>query len=246
MTLVLRADTIGKSFGRQAVLRAATLRATAGQVVYLVGRNGCGKTTLLRIAAGVIPADHGEVTYIGEALLRPRWHAMARRGFCYLPDRELLSPVRTVRWHLQAIVRQFRLPGYDAAVEACVLAPLLDERCGALSSGERRRVEVATAVARGPSCLLADEPYRNIDPADRTIIAHALRALAATGCAVVVTGHEIEELFAMADSLAWCTDGTTYELGSPAEALTHWRFVQEYVGPARAAQMAASAGPRIH
>jgi len=246
MTLVLRADTIGKSFGRNAVLRAATLRATAGQVVYLVGRNGCGKTTLMRIAAGVIAADHGVVTYLGEALLRPRWHALARRGFYYLPDRELLSPVRTVRQHLLAIVRQFSLPGYDTAVEACLLATLLDVQCGALSSGERRRVEVATAVARRPACLLADEPYRNIDPADCTVIAKALRGLAAAGCAVVITGHEIEALFAMADSLAWCTDRTTYELGSPTEALANWRFVQEYLGPVRAAQLAASPVPRIH
>ena len=237
MTIVLRADSIGKSFGENPVLRTATLRATAGQVVYLVGRNGCGKSTLLGIAAGELLADHGVLTYKGHAYERPHWPTLARDGFFYLPDREILSPGWSVRRHLDTIVRQFRLPDHRAAVDACRLSALLDERCAALSSGERRRVEVATAVARRPDCLLADEPYRNLDPADRTIIAEALRALATAGCAVVVTGHEIEDLFAMADSLVWCTDRTTYELGSPAEALDHWRFVEEYLGPIRAARL---------
>jgi ABC-type lipopolysaccharide export system ATPase subunit len=69
------------------------------------------------------------------------------------------------------------------------------------------------------------------------MIALAFRCLARAGCAVVVTGHEIEDLFAMADALVWCTDRTTYELGSPAEALNNWRFVQEYLGPMRAARL---------
>lgn len=237
MTPLLRADSIGMSFGRNVVLQAATLRAFAGRVVYLAGRNGCGKTTLMRIAAGEIAADHGVVAYKGVAFERPRWAALARNGFYYLPDREILSPAWTARRHLETIIRQFGFPDFDAAVEACSLMPLLDVRCAALSSGERRRVEVATAVARRPDCLLADEPYRNLDPADRTVIATAFRQLAGTGCAVVVTGHEIEELFAMADSLVWCTDRTTYELGSPAEALNNWRFVQKYLGPMRVARL---------
>jgi lipopolysaccharide export system ATP-binding protein len=237
MSAVLVADSIGKWFSRRPVLMAATLRAFTGRIGYLVGRNGCGKSTLLRIMAGELAADHGVVTYRGVARMPPRWHLLAREGFCYLPDRDLLAPDWTPRRHLATIARQFGLPGYEEAAEECAIASFMDRPCEALSTGERRRVEVATALARRPDCLLADEPYRNLDPADRAVIARALRALAASGCAVVVTGHEIEDLFGSADYLVWCTDRTTYELGSPQAALADWRFVKEYLGPARAAQL---------
>jgi ABC-type multidrug transport system ATPase subunit len=242
VTPVLRADSIGKRFGGRAVLHAATLRAEAGHVAYLVGGNGCGKTTLLRIVAGEVAADHGVVIYKGAAHLRPRWSFLARDGFFYLPDRDLLAPSWTVRRHLEEVVAHFGRPGYAEAVAACALTPLLERVCASLSSGERRRSEVAIAVARRPDCLLADEPYRNLDPADRAILARTFRMLAGSGCAVVVTGHEIEDLFATADSLVWCTDGTTYELGPPCSALREWRFVRDYLGPGRAAELEASMG----
>jgi ABC-type multidrug transport system ATPase subunit len=237
MSLVLRADSIGKAFGGRAVLTAATLRARAGEIVFLVGRNGCGKSTLFRIATGSLVADCGVVTYQGTAYLRPRWHTLARRGLYYLPDRDLLSPGRTVREHLRAVTRQFRLGDQPVAVELLELAPFLDRRCGDLSTGERRRVEVASAVTRGPECLLADEPFRHIDPRDRRLIGAALQHLAAGGCAVVVTGHDVEDLFDLADSVVWCTDGTTYELGSPVDAASNWRFAATYLGAARAARL---------
>lgn len=239
MTVVLRADSIGKSYGNKAVLNSATLRAEAGTVTYLIGRNGCGKSTLLRIAAGELAPNSGVVTFKGRALLQPRWHRLARAGFAYLPDRELLSPNRTVRQHLNAVIRQFGHADYEGAVKSCGLELFLDSYCGTLSTGERRRAEVATILARRPDCLLADEPYRNLDPADRTTVAAALRDLASTGCAVVVTGHEVEDLVLSVDTIVWCTDGTTYELGTPQEALTHWRLVGSYLGEIRAKQLLA-------
>lgn len=245
MTVVLRADSIGKSYEDRAVLSSATLRAVAQTITYLVGRNGCGKTTLLRVAAGELTPNSGVVSFKNHALLRPRWHLLARQGFVYLPDRALLSPDRTVRQHLNAVIRQFHLPDYGTAVESCKLGPLLDRRCGALSTGERRRAEVATALARRPDCLLADEPYRNLDPEDRGIVAAAIRGLAAQGCAVVVTGHEVEDLVLSVDTVVWCTDGTTYELGTPHEALTHWRFVRSYLGEGRAEQILAELGASV-
>jgi len=244
MTVVLRADCIGKAFGGTPVLNAATLRAIAGTVTYLVGRNGCGKSTLLGVAAGVLAPNSGVVSFRDRFVRRPRWHQMAREGFAYLPDRELLSPGRTVRYHLETIRRQFSLPGYEAAVEQRGLGLLLDRACGTLSEGERRRAEVATVLVRRPVCLLADEPYRNLDPADRAIIAAAIRQLANEGCAVVVTGHEVEDLLLSVDAVIWCTDRTTYELGTPREALAHWRFVSTYIGPVRADRLAAELAGR--
>jgi ABC-type multidrug transport system ATPase subunit len=245
MTVVLRADSIRKSYGDKAVLTSATLRAVQGTLTYLIGRNGCGKSTLLRIAAGELAADNGVVSFKGRVSERQRWHRMARDGFAYLPDRELLSPRRTVREHLDAVVSQFGFAGHATAVETCRLESLLDARCAALSTGERRRVEVATILARRPDCVLADEPYRNLDPVDRQIIAAALREITSQGCAVVVTGHEVSDLVLSVDAVSWCTDGTTYELGPPREALTNWRLVQSYLGGNRASDLLAELGDGV-
>lgn len=243
MSLVLRADSIGKSFDGRSVLSAASLRVRAGEIVFLAGRNGCGKSTLLRVSCGALRADYGTVSFKGKTYLAPRWHSLARLGLYYLPDREILDPGRTVRQHLQSIARQFQLDGSSEGVDSCQIESLLDRRCGELSTGERRRVEVATAVMRTPDCLLADEPFRHIDPVDKAVIGAAFRRLASAGCAVVVTGHDIEDLFDLADSIVWCTDGTTYEMGAPNAAVADWRFASTFVGDARAARIAAdSAG----
>ena len=242
MTAVLRADCVGKFYGDRRVLTAATLQAVAGEVTGLLGRNGCGKSTLLRIAAGDLRANSGSVGYLGRIVETHRWYRLARQGFAYLPDRELLSPYRTVRQQLQTVIRQFDLPGYDLAVSRCALEPLLDRWVAELSTGELRRAEVACLVARSPTCLLADEPYRNLDPADRGIIATALRQLASDGCAVVITGHEVEEILLSVDRVIWCTDGTTYDLGTPRDSLGHWRFVRDYVGETRAERLQTTLG----
>ncbi len=237
MTVVLRVDCVGKYYGDRRVLTSATLQAVAGEVTGLLGRNGCGKSTLLRIAAGDLRANSGSVSYLGRIVEAHQWHRLARRGFAYLPDRELLSPYRTVRQQLSSVVRQFDLPGYELAVSRCDLEALLDRWVAEISTGELRRAEVGCLVARRPECLLADEPYRNLDPADRAIIGAALRELAADGCAVVITGHEVEEILLSVDRVIWCTDGTTYDLGTPRASLGHWRFVRDYVGEARAERL---------
>lgn len=235
---ILCVDSSAKSYsGRGRVLSSATLRAVAGCLTFLVGRNGCGKSTLLRIAAGALEADAGLTRFKGRVITSPRWHRLAREGVCYLPDREILSPHRTVREQLVIVANRFRTGVLEGVITALDLAPLLGTHVGVLSTGERRRAELAMAMVRCPDCLLVDEPHRNIDPVDQVRVTAVLVALARDGCAVVVTGHEVEELLPVADRVVWCTDGTTYELGSPAEALRHWRFVQEYVGASRAARL---------
>lgn len=237
MKPVLLADSIGKSFRGRRVLSAATLRAFPGQIAFLVGRNGCGKSTLLKIAAGHMAADHGVVSYGGRAYFRARWHVLARRGLWYMPDRELLSPGRTLRQFLYSVTRQFDVEEGQHVIDRLGLSPHLDSSIAMLSTGERRRVEVALAVVRQPLCLLADEPFRNVEPIDRPRIADAFRQLADQGCALVVTGHEVEDLLPAADSIVRCHDGTTDELGPPALALTDWQFVRDYIGEGRRDRM---------
>ena len=232
---VLVADCIAKRFRGRSVLTAATLRAESGKVTALFGRNGEGKSTLLRIAAGVIDADGGSVRFLGAAYERPRLHLLARRGLFFLADRDMLSTAFTIRDQLAVFARRFRAGEGEGdvvaeAAETAGVAHRLDARPFQLSGGEYRRAELALALARRPACLLADEPFRGIAPRDAEDLVAILRAIAASGSAVCVTGHEVWTLLDAADRVSWCTSGTTYELGPPAIARTEPRFRAGYLG----------------
>lgn len=230
MPPILCADCVGKSFGNRRVLSAASLRAEPGQVRVLFGRNGEGKSTLMRIAAGLMQPDSGTVHFDGVPLERARLSVLAAGGVFHLPDHDLLSPRFTLRAQLEMFVRRF---GRGVAAEAAAVVGLserIDQYPHQLSGGEMRRAELAVALVRGPRCLLADEPFRGIAPLDAEILARVFRELASRGCAVVFTGHEVETLLAAADHVVWCTDGTTYELGAPTAARLDPRFSRLYLG----------------
>lgn len=228
---LLEADAIGKAYGARRVLTTASLRANAGTITALCGRNGSGKSTLLAIAAGWRQADSGTVHFDGATWLRPRLPALARRGLFYLPDRAILTPGVPLGKQLSAVERCFGAPPATASVAARLgLDSLLDLLPPRLSGGETRRAELALASVRRPRCLLADEPFRGISPLDAEAVTAAFRGLAAEGCAIVVTGHEIEALFELADVVTWCAEGTTVEFRSPAAARADWRFQRDYLG----------------
>ena len=230
MTPLLEIDSVGKRFGARQVLKAASVWAERGRITALFGRNGCGKTTLLRIGVGLLRADHGVVHYDGRALMRPRLHALAGRGLFFLPDRALLP----LRYPLGALFRaiewRFGRGRSAEAVERLGLGPLLDRRPAQLSGGERRKAEIALAWARQPRCLVADEPFGGIEPGDAAGVVEALRSLARDGCALVLTGHEVEQILELADDVVWMTAGTTHGLGTPAQARVQAQFRREYLG----------------
>jgi ABC-type multidrug transport system ATPase subunit len=227
---IFAADSVGKSFGSRTILKSASVWATPGRVTALFGRNGCGKSTLLKVGAGLLGADQGVVHFRGRAYLRPRLPHLARRGLFYLPDRNLLSRRITVREQLRAVAWRFGGDRTDAAVAELGIARRLDQTPLQLSGGERRRAELAAAWIRAPLCLLADEPFAGINPRDADVVAAAFRRMAAEGCAIVVTGHEVERLMEVADDVVWMVAGTTHGLGSPAEALGYEQFRREYLG----------------
>lgn len=229
MTPVLAAEGVGKRFGGRAVLTSATLRIEAGTITALVGRNGVGKSTLLKIAAGWMRPDHGAVHFRARCHLHPRLHSFAEEGLFYLPDRDLLSPGFSINEHLASVARRWGGRDVGAVARATGLEQSLSQRPPALSDGERRRAEIAVALLRRPVCLLADEPYRGLSPYDIETLSSAFRRLAGAGCGIVITGHEVPTLWSVADRVVWCTDGTTYELGTPSAAGSDWRFRQGYL-----------------
>lgn len=224
----LLADCVRKRFGERVVLSSASLRAVSGEVRVLFGRNGIGKSTLLKIAAGVIRSDSGAVHLGGDVLLTPTLPQLARRGVFYLPDHELLSRSLPLGAQLRLVEQCFGVERAAEAARVTDVEQFLEALPSTLSGGELRRAELALAYARQPAVLLADEPFRGIAPVDHDRLAAIFRTMAAAGCAVVVTGHEYETLMAMADHITWCTAGTTYELGPPSEARRHEAFRREY------------------
>ena len=231
MTTVLAAECVAKSFGARRVLTAASLRAVTGETRALVGRNGEGKSTLLKIAAGILQPDGGAVLLDGEGRPGRSFASLARAGLFYLPDHGLLAPAFSVRRQLAMLAARFGGGDPERAAERTGVAAILDRRPTTLSGGDRRRAELAAAIVRRPRCLLADEPYRGVAPLDAELLTDVFRELAADGCAVVITGHELRTVLAAVDHVTWCAGGTTHELGPPALATSDFRFRREYLGP---------------
>lgn len=228
---MIEVNSARKSFSGRLVLDGASLWSHRGEITSLLGRNGCGKTTLLRIAVGELGMEAGNVRFRGEYQARPRLHRLARAGLGFLPAREYLPVGRTLR-------ETFALCAWPDHPAEPVIAELqlterLDQEPHELSGGELRRAELATLLIRRPLCLLIDEPFRGIAPADCELIIAVLRRYAAAGGSAVVTGHEAVFLLAVADQVLWCHDGTTESVGPPTEAVSHHRFKPGYLGNLR-------------
>jgi lipopolysaccharide export system ATP-binding protein len=229
MKPILAAECIEKSFGKRVVLRSAGVWATPGRVAAVLGRNGCGKTTLLKIACGAMNADYGVVIFDGERLSRPRLWWLARRGVFFLPERGLLRTNLTCGEHFAALAHHYEQALVDEAADRLRVREFIDRKPRLLSGGEVRRVELAIAVARRPRCLISDEPFLGIAPRDAELVAAVLRAMADAGTAIIVTGHEVRYLLDLADEVIWHTAGTTHMLGAPHSAREHHQFRQEYL-----------------
>jgi len=227
----LVADCVSKAFGERRVLTSASLRARTGEIRAIFGRNGEGKSTLLKIAVGWLQADSGIVRLGDITVTRPSLPELANRGVFYLPDHELLAPRIDLDTQLGFFERRYGRRSRRDAARLARVEHLLDRRPVSLSGGELRRAEIALALARRPAVLVADEPYRGITPSDHDDLTRLFQTIAADGCAVVITGHEVPSLLSAADHVTWCTSGTTYELGTPAEACEHDSFRRAYLGP---------------
>lgn len=227
----LVADCVSKSFGKRNVLTSASLRAMPGEVRVIFGRNGSGKSTLMKIAVGWIQPDSGVVRIGESALLRASLPALATRGVFYLPDHNVLAPAYKLGVQLGFYERRYDQRSAREAARLAQVEHLLDRYPASLSGGELRRAEIALAMTRVPTVLIADEPFRGIAPADHDALTNLFRSLAAEGCAVVVSGHEVPFLLETADHVTWCTAGTTYELGAPEQACRDVAFRRGYLGP---------------
>ena len=231
-TPLLDADGIGVVFGRNQVLGSAGLRAWPGRITAILGRNGAGKTTLFRVVCGRVRPRWGRVMWDGEVVERPSLARLSVGGLMYSAQESSLSPLFTLRDHFAVFAKRWGgADRIDEVVDRMHLSTWLDLKVTAMSGGEKQRASLALALLRRPRCLLADEPFAGVSPRDRPGIADALRSLAGDGCAVVLSGHDVNDIFEVSHEILWMTAGTTHHLGSPEEAREHFGFRREYLGP---------------
>lgn len=233
----LAVERLSVSLGGRTVVREASWRLAAGELVALLGANGAGKTTVLRAVLGLMPRDAGTVRVGGDDPGRMPPAARAR-CIAYLPQaRPLAWPVR-VR-DVVALGRfahgaaPGRLGGADAhavarALAACDLERFADRPCTTLSGGELARVHLARTLAADTPFLLADEPTAALDPLHQHQVMRLLRTGAAAGRGVLVVMHDAALAARIADRLLWMADGRIVADGSPGATLTAARLAEVY------------------
>jgi ABC-type sulfate/molybdate transport systems ATPase subunit len=224
MSLVLSATGLGKRFGAREVLREVGLDLSAGERLTVAGRSGEGKSTLLRILAGLETADAGRVHLGGRLASDGRRHLLPpwERGVQLVFQDLGLWPTRSVRRHLLDPLRAQGMARADAArradtlLERLGLGPLARRRPGRLSGGEARRLAFARALALEPRLLLLDEPFASLDPVARAEgFALLEEVLSATDAAVVLVSHDPAEARALGGKVAFLAGG---RLGAPQPA----------------------------
>lgn len=230
----LVATGLRKRYGRRVVVDDVSLRVAPGSVHGLLGPNGAGKTTVFRLLAGVEVPDAGVVALDGADLAKLPLHRRARLGLGYLPQEDTLFRDLDVRGNVAVaagMAAPDRAPGVEEALARVGLAAFAARRVDGLSGGERRRLEIARLLALGPRVLLLDEPFAGIDPIAVGGLQTLVRALAASGLAVLVTDHAVRETLAICDRATVLDGGTVQVEGPPAEVAADARARARYLGP---------------
>lgn len=217
--VTLSAEGVHVVRGGKAILRGVDLEARAGEVVGVLGPSGAGKSTLFGVLVGETPADRGKVALAGQDVTAwPLWKR-ARAGVGYVPQGPSVLWDLTVRGNLDAFRRIAGLPPEEArvAAERVGLAERLDVPAGALSGGERRRLELGRAITREPRVLVCDEPFAGVDPAGAEHLGNLLRDLAGRGATVLLADHHVAEALRVCTRAMLLLDGVVSASAPAAE-----------------------------
>jgi lipopolysaccharide export system ATP-binding protein len=228
---------IAKRYGARQVVNGMSLQLSAGEVVGLLGPNGAGKTTAFYMIVGLIPCDRGKIEVDGNDLTGLPMHRRARLGLGYLPQEASVFRSLTVAQNIMAIL-EIR-PGMDRAEREARLEELLEElHIGhirnsvgvALSGGERRRVEIARALAAEPQFVLLDEPFAGVDPISVLDIQRIISHLTERGIGVLITDHNVRETLGICERAYILSDGVVIASGRPEEIIENREVREVYLG----------------
>jgi lipopolysaccharide export system ATP-binding protein len=232
----LEAIMLAKSYGKRPVVRNVSLSVRRGEAVGLLGPNGAGKTTVFYMITGLIAPDQGTISLDGVDITKLPMYQRARLGVGYLPQESSIFRGLTVEQNLRAVLE---LHEKDRSERERVLRELYDEfsiahlrhsPAVALSGGERRRVEIARALAANPRFMLLDEPFAGIDPIAIGDIRALVRKLTARGIGVLVTDHNVRETLDLIDRALIIHEGHVLTEGSPYDIVNNPDVRRYYLG----------------
>ena len=234
---ILSVQDISKSFKLRKVVKNLSLEIRSGEVVGLLGPNGAGKTTAFYMIVGLISADSGTILLDGQDLTAQPMHRRAKLGLGYLPQEASIFRKLTVEQNVLAILENRE--DLDQAGREEELETLLDELHVAhvrsslgisLSGGERRRVEIARALAANPLFVLLDEPFAGVDPISVLDIQRIIKHLCAREIGVLITDHNVRETLGICGRAYILSDGSLIASGSPEEILENHHVREVYLG----------------
>jgi len=232
----LRADQLQKRFKSRTVVKDVSLDVKSGEVVGLLGPNGAGKTTCFYMIVGLIPSDGGSIYLDGMSLNRMPIHRRARMGLGYLPQEASIFRKLTVAENVAAVLELRGLT--DGTKEEKLNDLLNDLHIGhlrnspavSLSGGERRRVEIARALASHPRFILLDEPFAGVDPIAVLDIQKIIRFLKEREIGVLITDHNVRETLGICDRAYIINDGSVLACGAPDEIVYNESVRKVYLG----------------
>jgi lipopolysaccharide export system ATP-binding protein len=237
MSSTLSAHHLAKAYGGRPVVRDVSLQVSAGEIVGLLGPNGAGKTTCFYMIVGLVEADAGDIQLDGQSLMALPMHRRARAGIGYLPQEASIFRQLSVRDNLLAILetrkelnRKTRQEMAQALLEEFNVGHLADSLGQALSGGERRRVEIARALATEPAVILLDEPFAGVDPISISDIKDIISHLKARDIGVLITDHNVRETLDICERAYIVGEGHVIASGTPSEVLANDKVRETYLG----------------
>ncbi len=238
----LVAQGLQKSYGSRMVVRDVSLSVQKGEVVGLLGPNGAGKTTSFYMIVGLVRADAGEISIDGQPVEHMPIHLRARLGLSYLPQEASIFRKLNVEENVRAVLELQRDEAgkplarndiesrLDALLKDLRVDHLRDSPAPALSGGERRRVEIARALATQPRFILLDEPFAGIDPIAVIEIQRIIGFLKSRGIGVLITDHNVRETLGICDHAYIINDGHVLANGTPSEIVDNADVRRVYLG----------------
>ena len=234
---VLRASNLAKSYKQKKVVIDVSLEIRSGEIVGLLGPNGAGKTTCFYMIVGLFPADHGRITIDSRDITPLPMHGRARQGIGYLPQeasgfrqlsvRDNIMAILETRQGLSKADRQKKL---EELLEEFHITHIRDSVGMALSGGERRRVEIARALAMEPAFILLDEPFAGVDPISVSDIKHIIRHLRDKGIGVLITDHNVRETLDICENAYIVSGGHIIASGNADAILANQQVKEVYLG----------------
>jgi lipopolysaccharide export system ATP-binding protein len=232
----LIAEGLVKSYGGRKVVDQVSLELSRGEVVGLLGPNGAGKTTTFHMITGFIKPEAGKIFLDGTEITHMPVYKRARQGIGYLSQEPSVFRKLTVEENIRAILEMLDVPKVeqrrrvDELLEKLNITHLAHQRAGTLSGGERRRVELARALAPKPAFLLLDEPFTGVDPIVRAEIQKIVRMLCTEGLGILITDHNVRETLEITERAYLMYDAKVLISGTARELIENQRAREVYLG----------------